>query len=215
MNDYNRIAWIYDALAQSVFRGAVLKSQTHFLPLIQPNSNLLIIGGGSGQVLEAINRLNIPLIIDFIEPAQPMIEKAKRRCSKLHNLSINFHQVRFQDFETSSRYDWVCCFYFLDLFKEQTFNLHVKHISQLMNSNSQLLVSEFQNPSGHFWKKVLSRLMHLFFKLTTNLESNRLKDIHTLLTNQGFDRVNKAEFFSQFIFSAVYQKEVSKNGNHS
>lgn len=209
MNDYNRIAWVYDALAQWVFRGNILKSQIHFLNLIEPKQRVLIIGGGSGKVLIALDHLNMTLTIDFVEPAHAMIEKARRRSDKLHNLTINFHQTRFEDYHSKGAYDWVCCFYFLDLFKEDTLNQHLTKIEQIMSHRAQLMVADFQNPSGHIWMKILSRFMHLFFKLTTNLESNRLKDIHSLLANQGFKQVNKAQYFSQFIFSAVYQKEVS------
>ena len=42
-----------------------------------------------------------------------------------------------------------------------------------------------------------------------------LKDIDGTVMNSGFRKSEKLHFFSQFIFSAVYKKEVSKNGNHS
>ncbi|SMD35462.1 Ubiquinone/menaquinone biosynthesis C-methylase UbiE [Reichenbachiella faecimaris] len=215
MNDYNRIAWIYDVLAHWVFRGNILKSQTRFLSQLQPNNRVLIIGGGSGRVLESIVQEDIPLTIHFIEPSEQMIEKARKRELKSSNLDVSFYQTRFESFDTSDKYDAVCCFYFLDLFKKKSLNLHLAHIKALMNNQAILLVSDFQNRKGTWWQKGLSMVMHVFFKFTTGLESNKLEDFDCAIVASGFHRDSDADFFSQFIFSAVYKKEVSKNGNHS
>ena len=143
---------------------------------LNPNERIIIIGGGSGKVLESINQLNIPLTIDFIEPSTRMIEKARERIQESSNLSVNFHKIEFESYKSSEKYDWVCCFFFLDLFnKSQSLHMHLDHIKSLMDIRSNLLVSDFEINKDSWWKKLLSYFMHLFFKATTGLESNGTK----------------------------------------
>ena len=215
MKSYNRIAWLYDTLARWVFLGNILKSQAHFLPLIKANDRILIIGGGSGLILKAMDQLEIPIAIDFIEPSSRMIEKAKKHALKAINLKVRFHQIGFESFKSKENFNTICCFFFLDLFKEQSLKSHLNHINNLINEKSYLLVSDFQNIRGKWWQIGLAKMMHVFFKLTAGLESNNLKDINNAIEKSGFVNISQADFFSKFIFSAVYQKEVSKNGNHS
>ncbi|WP_456459593.1 class I SAM-dependent methyltransferase [Reichenbachiella sp.] len=209
MNDYDRIAWIYDELARLIFRGNLLKSQTHYLSDLKPNDRILIIGGGTGKVLEALSLLDIPLEIDFIEPSTPMIEKARKRMLDSSNLIVNFQQVTLEAFTPRSKYDCVCCFYFFDLFKEHSLKEHMDRIKTMMTESSNLLVADFNNQKANWWKKALSATMHWFFKMTTQLESNKLKNIDSLLLDSGFRKEKEVHFFSRFIFSAIYQKEVS------
>jgi len=208
LNYYDRIAWIYDVLARLIFRGNLLKSQTHYLSDLKPNDRILIIGGGTGKVLEALNRLDILLEIDFIEPSTAMIEKARKRMLDSSNLMVNFQQVTLESFTVRSKYDWVCCFYFLDLFKEHSLKEHLYRIKTMMNEGANLLVADFNNRESNWWKRLLSAIMHWFFKMTTQLESNKLKNIDSLLLDSGFRKEKEAHFFSRFIFSAIYQKEV-------
>lgn len=206
MNNYNRIAWFYDALARVVFGGSILQSQKDFLHVLKPDDRILIVGGGSGQVLAAMSDLKIPLKVDFVEPSAQMIEKAKRRMSAGSQVEINYYQEKFQNFETKSTYDCICCFYFLDLFNESNLSHHLSHISKLMKWNGILLVSDFQILPNQKLHLLLSRLMHLFFKMTTNLESNRLENIRSIVAQHDFDCQLHTEYFGQFIFSAAYRK---------
>lgn len=208
MNDYNRIAWAYDVLARWMFRGNILKSQTHFIWKFKAGDRILIIGGGSGEVLTDIEQLNIPLIIDFVEPSGRMIHKASKRIKDSSNLIVNFHQTSFELFQTNEAYGIVCCFFFMDLFKEDTLGEHLNHINVLMKEDGNLYVTEFRKGFEKWWQKPLSIFMHMFFKLTTNLESDRLKDIDQSIRNSGFMKIKEDRFFSDFIFSAIYQKEV-------
>lgn len=209
MNDFNKIAWIYDSLAKWVYRGNILKSQIEFLPLIQNNQRILIIGGGTGQVLETMNALGIPLAIDFIEPSSEMMSMAKKRTKELSNFDVRFFQTEFESFHSNQRYDWICCFYFLDLFNENSLKVNLELISNYMGDDSLLIVSDFQYHEDSWWQNALSKVMHGFFKMVAQLESGELKDINESIIEAGYKKIKEAAFFSQFIFSAVYKKEVS------
>ncbi|UXX80138.1 methyltransferase domain-containing protein [Reichenbachiella carrageenanivorans] len=205
MNNYNRIAWFYDTLAHVIFGGRILHSQKHFLHLLKAEDRVLILGGGAGQVLVAMDHLKIPLTVDFIEPSRQMMKKAQRRVVSGSLLKINYCEEKFQHFETHATYDCVCCFYFLDLFNDHSLTYHLSHISKLMKSSAILLLADFQILPSRKQHAVLSRLMHLFFRITTKLESNQLKDIRAIVAGHGFDCQFHTEYFHQFIFSAAYR----------
>lgn len=215
MRNYDLIAGFYDTLSGIVFRGKILCAQQHYLSLIKTNNRVLIIGGGTGQVLENFNYIGFPLTIDFVEPSGRMIKKARQRQSKLDRLNLNFIQEKFENIKFEKKYDFVCCFFFLDLFDEPGLKEVVQKVETIMTDTGYLLVSDFQVKKNIWWQKWLSAIMHSFFKLTTKLESKSLKDINGHLTALGFRRTEIAEFFYEFIFSAVYKKNVFKNGNHS
>ena len=84
VNDFNFIAPFYDVLARIVFGNAILKAQTTHLSEINENDQVLILGGGTGKLLE-----HIPFCdrVDYVEKSEKMIRIAKRR---LVNRSVNF-----------------------------------------------------------------------------------------------------------------------------
>lgn len=216
MNTYDRIAGIYDFLAGFVFFGAIAKAKRRYLSWAAPDNKVLIVGGGTGKVLCDLNQLGIPLAIDFVEPSGKMIKQAKRRASKLSNLNVNFIQseLGFLDIEPGEPYDFICTFFFLDLFEERDLVDSIDKLGKLLKPDGFLFVSDFQIINNSWWQKALSAMMHWFFRMTTSLQSSRLKEIKSYLCRTHFIKIDQAQFFCGFIFSAAYKKNVSDNGNH-
>ena len=65
---------------------------------------------------------------------------------------------------------------------------------------------EFSEGGGRFWQVPLSMMMHLFFKLTVNLESDKLGNINENLINSGFRKISEKKFYSDFIACRIYCK---------
>ncbi|MEO9966177.1 MAG: methyltransferase [Reichenbachiella sp.] len=208
MTGYDYIAWLYDFIASAIFRGSILESQLHHLNLIKPNQKVLIVGGGTGQILSKLDELDIPLVVDFLEPSGQMISRARRCARHCSNITINFHQTRLELFNKSSSYDVIGCFYFLDLYPTSELDQTVSGLYAIINQQGFLLVSDFQLKTGAYWQKTLSRIMHLFFRLTTGLRSKYLKKIEAVILSHNFEKVDGREYFHQFIFSAAYKKNV-------
>jgi hypothetical protein len=55
---FNNSAWFYDRLSRLVYGKAIVNTQLYLLGYIQPNSNILIVGGGTGWILDEITRLH-------------------------------------------------------------------------------------------------------------------------------------------------------------
>lgn len=216
MSDFDHIAWVYDDLARLVFANQVYISQMQYIHRFRPYDNVLILGGGTGKILSAMDDLNIPLNIVFVEPSEKMMKKAKRFALHFSHLTIDFHSTTFESFHSTDKYDWICCFYFLDVFGRESLIQTLRSIHQRMDDTSALIVADFQiSQEKKTWQVWMSHVMHVFFKLAAKLESNRLQNLPKAIIDQGFVLHDHQVFFHQFIFSGMYRKNVPKNGNHS
>ena len=66
MNSYNKLAFAYDFLKWVVFGNRLNQAAVVHLKYIKPNTRILVIGGGTGWILEHLNRVKS---IDFVETA--------------------------------------------------------------------------------------------------------------------------------------------------
>lgn len=201
MNDFNAIAPIYDLLKHLVFWGRLEQAKRAFLDRISHHSRVLIIGGGSGQVLKYLDELGIDLLVDYIEQSKGMIRQARAR--ELKNLKVNWFQQSALDFDTNQTYDIVIANFVFDLFEEESLNRLLILVRNWIKSDGQLLVADFQiKKAWHLW---LSRLMHYFFRAVAGLESSGLQDLDAKIRRYGFEREESKAFYGRFVFSSIYR----------
>ena len=114
---YNRLAFFYDALGTIAFGGALSRANSLFIKHIPPNSNILILGGGTGKILE-----NLPpdSRVDYVDFSSAMITKAKARKTRAN---VAFYESDFFDFDIQKRYDLIVCPFFLDQFSAEELRL--------------------------------------------------------------------------------------------
>src|SRR5689334_3514018 len=53
-NNYNSVAFFYDSLNRIVFGNSTIRSQVWLLQQIPANASILVIGGGTGWILEKL-----------------------------------------------------------------------------------------------------------------------------------------------------------------
>ena len=87
--NYNRIAWFYDGLCSLVFGSDIKKAQIELLPFIPKNANILIIGGGTGWIIDEITKTHSTgLSITYIDVSAKMIQLSKKR-------NFAFNEIEF------------------------------------------------------------------------------------------------------------------------
>ncbi len=204
MNDFNGLAPIYDLLVRLVFGSQIIKSQTaHFDQLVN-SQNILLPGGGTGQVLEELDKLKLNLSIDYIEKSTKMLEKAKER------RPFNYIEVRYIEGDILKVdlqcYDVIITNFFLDVFDKESLSLVVDKLSTLLLPNGKWLMTDFvsTNVAMH---QALIVIMYRFFKLTANLQGTRLLDFEKELNRVGFGKNKCERFYHKMIESCVYSKE--------
>lgn len=193
MNNFNFLAPIYDLLARLVFGQNLHQASIHFLNDIPSNSKVLVLGGGTGRILTDLEGNQVT----YVEKSQKMLNRAKER--QLKEL-VNFIHTDFLKWESDQQFDVVICPFFLDVFDEDNLNLVLDKMRSSLDSNGQLMVTDFE-PSELKSYRLLLKIMHLFFRLFSSLESRRLKPIRQHILQSGF-RIEAEKFWlNGLIFS--------------
>ena len=199
-NNFNIVAPFYDALARLVFGYRLELAQQYFLEEVKPNTQVLIVGGGSGKILEWLPK-DLNLKVDYVELSDGMLNRAMKR--EQHGNHISFK--RKDVFEVNDSYNIIITNFFLDCFPEEKLIEVITHLNARLKEKGAWLVTDFSLPANSR-QRILLWTMHTFFRLLARLESTKLQDIRGILALSGL-KIRKEKLFSeQLIFSAVYRK---------
>ncbi|MDN5204048.1 class I SAM-dependent methyltransferase [Fulvivirgaceae bacterium BMA10] len=207
-NDFDRIAPFYDILAKLVFGNAMKKAQTAFLDKIPSNSKVLIIGGGTGWILvELFERLSNVQVV-YVESSAEMLSLTNSRLMKAWQAKVKFIHGNQCDIE-QDHFDVIITHFFLDLFKEDKVSHIINTLKATLKPNGKWLFCDFElnNVHSKYWQKILVRTMINFFKLTTNLEANKLIDLREHLKSCGLKQVESRRFYKKMIVSCIFEPQ--------
>ena len=199
-NDFDSIAFLYDWLKRIVFWGNIDRATNEYLGQIQSYSNILIVGGGTGKLL---NYLPDSCKVTYVEKSEKMLLQAYKYAKARQ---IKFVNLDFLEFSSEEEFDALICPFFLDVFGETNLNKVIQKFSSMMHSKSLFLVSDFQ-PVSHTAGRGLIKIMLWFFDITTKLEARKLLSIHQFLHKHGFSTLAIKAFHFKMIFAAIYQRE--------
>lgn len=203
-NNFNSVAFIYDFMAQLVFGKAILKAQSGLLHTIPDSSSVLILGGGTGFILEELDKLSLPLSVTYVEPSSAMIRRAKAR-SPFNCIEVDFIQDRHEAVLGADRFDVVITNFFLDVFTREQLPEVVRQVSSLTADNGMWLLTDFVI-TGVWWQKVLVKIMYLFFRVTARLEGDQLLNFNDYLSKTGFTSVKSESFYHGMISSHIFKR---------
>lgn len=195
MNNFNFVASFYDILAELVFGTSIHNANICHLNEIAKTDEVLIIGGGTGKIL---NKVPECATITYIEKSWKMIKRSKRW--KGTN-QINFMNRDFFEFESDHRFNVIVYPFLLDCFSEENLKIAISKTVKFLDHGGKLIVIDFQ-PNHSKW---LIRLMHVFFRILANLESKKLKDIHHFIQESCLQMEKEQFFHKNMIFSRVYR----------
>ncbi|AKD55378.1 class I SAM-dependent methyltransferase [Spirosoma radiotolerans] len=173
--NFNWVAPVYDTLAFVVFGHKLQQAQVVFLDQIPAGANVLLVGGGTGWLLEQVLMRGNTKRIVYLEASRKMVALASRRMIQKSLLgSVDFRVGDETALSPDESFDVIITPFVLDLFTETT--LKTQFIPQLLNvlkSTGLWLVTDFVQPPS-WWQKVLLWIMIRFFRLTAGIEANRL-----------------------------------------
>lgn len=199
LNQFDRIAAVYDWLAQLVFGQRLTLAQEIYLSQILPRSRVLILGGGTGKIIGALKRAQPDCRVTFVDASQAMLQRAKERNNAL--AGIEFVHGTEQSIPPGALYDVVITPFYLDMFPEDQLREVINRIGLAMDIHGKWLVTDFYSPTtiGQRW---LERIMYLFFRVTTGISAKSLPDWKASLRNKGW--IEKNHTRNGFIDSAVF-----------
>lgn len=202
-SNYDNSAWFYDRLSRLVYGKALINAQVYLLPYVPPNSNVLIVGGGTGWILEELASIHpTGLNITYVEISAKMMALSKKRnCggNKATFITQPIEEVNFDE-----QFDVVITPFLFDNFKEYTLQKVFKHLQHALKPGGLWLNTDFQL-TGKWWQNVLLKSMFLFFRAICGIETSVLPDIEQQFKQHGYTVFAEKTFFGEFVVSAVYK----------
>lgn len=198
-NDFNSVALYYDRLARVVFGKSIVRAQTEFLHHIQSHSNILILGGGSGWILEEISKRTTHCQIWYIDASGKMISMTRKR-NTASNKIIFIHGTE-KDIPDGMIFDVVITNFYFDMFEEVGVEKQIQLISHFTSATSCWFVADFINTK--WWHTILLKIMYAFFKMTANIGTSSLPDWELAFHNNGCSTLDSKVFYAGFIKSCM------------
>jgi ubiquinone/menaquinone biosynthesis C-methylase UbiE len=201
--NYNNSALFYDSLSRLVYGDTLVKAQIHFLTHIPTYAKVLIIGGGTGRILEEITKLHPSgLNITYVEISERMVALSRKR--EIGDNTIVFINQAVENVSLP-QHDVVITPFLFDNYKETNLHATFKYIDSMLKSGGLWLNTDFQL-TGKWWQYVLLKSMLLFFKVLCGVESWRLPDVAKQFSDSGYHLKQKETFFKEFVVSTIYLK---------
>lgn len=207
VNNYDKIARYYDVLSRAVFRQSQIIAQVNQLKFIKENTAILIVGGGTGWILDEISKLNLTgLSITYVEISSKMVALSKKRIHS--NNQIEFINIGIEEFAAVSNFDLILTPFVFDNFSRQRAEMVFDKLDSLLNKNGYWFLTDFttQGKNANWWKKIFLKLMYTFFKMISNVEAKTLVDVYPIFSKSGYTILEERFYYSQFIKATVFKK---------
>jgi ubiquinone/menaquinone biosynthesis C-methylase UbiE len=203
-SNYDNSAPFYDGLSRLVFGKTLIKAQVYLLPFIPAGAKVLIVGGGTGWILEQLTKIHPSgLNITYVEISAKMTELSRKR--NTGNNTVSFINDAIENVMLAADYDAVITPFLFDNFIEETLPALFNHIHQSLKPMGLWLCTDYQ-VTGKLWQKALLKSMYLFFKLLCGIDTTTLPDINAQFAKHNYKKKSAKTFFADFIISTQYQK---------
>jgi len=206
-SNYDNSAWFYDPLSKLVYGKALVKAQVYLLQFIQPNTKILLVGGGTGWILEELTRIYPSgLNITYVEISAKMTALSQKR--NIGNNRVIYINNAIENVDLPNDFDVIITPFLFDNFTGQTLQKVFAHINTVLKPNGIWLNTDFQL-TGKWWQQILLKSMLLFFRIWCNIESKTIINIDPYFNEAGYTVIDDRSFFGEFIISKAYKKRLS------
>lgn len=200
---YDVIAERYDFLSRMVFFKSQVKAQANQLSWLKSCKQILIVGGGTGWILEAMNILPYKANIFYIEKAGKMIALAKQVQTK-HQ--VHFIKADIACFEGDLQFDAVLTPFLFDNFEYEKAKTVFDKIDGLLKPSALWLFSDFYlKRQPRLWQRVLLKTMQYFFKKIGAVDVSQMVSIQPFFLRKGYRLQSQQFYYGGFIMAQVWQ----------
>ena len=205
--NYDSIANIYDLVSRIVYGRQIEAAQVCLMRLIPADSRILIVGGGTGWILEKIADAHPQgLTIDYVESSAKMIALSRKK--NYRDNTVNFIHLPIEEWNSKERCDVIFTPFLFDNFKADKALMIFTNLNSLLKSQGIWLYADFvyDKIKSHWWQKLLLKIMYLFFRITTDIETQKLVRMDACF-DMSYQKEFEAFFYSGFIRSDAYRKK--------
>ncbi|WKN40555.1 class I SAM-dependent methyltransferase [Tunicatimonas pelagia] len=216
---FDRIAPAYDTLSYLAFGRSLQRAQQYFLNMIPSQAKVLIVGGGSGNILIDLLKNASPGHITYVEASATMIRQTEKRIADYCQSNpecavptITFIRGTERDIESTEKYQVVITNFVLDMYSGSSLDEVMARIDNVLSADAIWIFTDFRyssHPLKRLWQKPLALLMYIFFRFTANINIQSLPNYDTYFRKLAWKAKQQRSFFGDFISSKVYVRAKS------
>ncbi|MCY7409914.1 MAG: class I SAM-dependent methyltransferase [Chitinophagales bacterium] len=209
-NSFNLIAPFYDSLSSLVYGKNLINAKKAFLNKISSGSQILLMGGGTGNILNELFHSVPDITIDFVEPSSAMIEIAEKNLTAQFRSQVNFVCGDHHSIPKEKKFDVVTSFFVIDCFKQNEAIEFGIAITSRLKENGVWLFSDFFYTNNKL-QHLLIWVMYRFFKVIAKISSNKLPDYELLFQQLHFSVEEEKTFMKGMIQTKVLRRATSQS----
>ncbi len=190
---FDRLAPLYDLMADLAFAGRIHASQTLLLPHLAPVRRALVMGGGTGRFLAALLERDPDVTAVSIDLSPGMTRRTAARLGA-RGLSgrAELRVGGIEKLDPNERFDLVVTHCFLDLFDDADLPAVVDRLSRSLEPMGYWLFSDFaaagSGLAGMARRSVVA-LLYAFFRVACSIGPNHLPDFDRAFDRAGLQTV--------------------------
>jgi len=182
-----------------VYGKQIRHAQVYLVKHVPHGSRVLILGGGTGWILEVLDTAFGSLDVCYVDASERMIAKAKRR--------RHSHRIRFISGTEANvpdeTFDVIITAFYLDMFPDEKLNTIVLQLSRTLTPRGKWLAADFVD-NKKWWQRMLLSTMYYFFNLVCDVEARHLPEWDAVLIQNSLRVQSQQYFFHGFIRSVVF-----------
>lgn len=207
-NNYDKIARYYDRIHHLFYGQSEVHAQVELLDYVRPGDRILILGGGTGWILEKIGAI-FPsgLRITYVESSARMMELTKTRAWAQNEVELVTSTI--EEWKGGMEYDCVLTGFFFDNFSDAHAAAIVRQVTAYLKNGGYWLESDFYYPKkrGKLWQAILLYSMYISARLICRVEAKRLPDMDRIFAETGYRALYTSFHYQRFIRSVVYRRD--------
>jgi ubiquinone/menaquinone biosynthesis C-methylase UbiE len=207
VNNYDPIARYYDLLSRVFFGRSEILAQVELLGYVAAGSRMLIVGDGTGWILEEIaHRYPAGLRITYVEPSGEMMRLARGR--RVGASVVSFVELPVEEFVAEERFDCILTGFLFDNFSGVRAAQVVGQLYPMLESEGCWLFADFycSRGEGRFWQRLMLRVMYFSARLICKVEAEALPDMDGLFAQAGLAPVHISWYYRGFIKAVAYRR---------
>ncbi|WP_317175560.1 class I SAM-dependent methyltransferase [Pontibacter beigongshangensis] len=205
---------MYDVLARLVYGSSLQRAQQALLPFIQEHDRVLIIGGGSGWLLEQVLVSCPGLQVLYLEASPKMLQLAKHRFQQLNapGATVAFRLGTEAALERTEVFDKVVTPFLLDLFPPQRLRPLMERLARHLAPEGLWLFADFWPVATPppWWQRFLIRSMYAFFGTISNVQASTLPVYQDHFKKLQLQEVYTKPFFKGMVQAKVFRREAQR-----
>ncbi|WP_027000647.1 class I SAM-dependent methyltransferase [Eisenibacter elegans] len=208
---FDRLAPVYDLMMWVVFWGqlgrATRATVRETLSGLPANSRVLVIGGGSGAILQPIWQCCPLAEIVYVEPAPRMMRRAQQQCNAVQKDRCNW--IARPTAIPRQPYDAVLTCFVLDLFAPPQNKLFVAQWATYLRVGGRWGYTDFcAGEQAYGWRRLLIGLMYVLCHCIAPLPHRRYYHYEqALLAHPLLQAQKPRHYFGKLIKGQVFERE--------